>query len=115
MAEKLEEKVDKLAEVVTRLAGSVDEMRMELRDSRSETRGLRGDIGGLKSDTEGIRADIDQIKVVLNSHTVSIGHIENTVDQTNAQFGDVIKKVIEHEDKIESLDGRVSTLELGVH
>ena len=115
MADKLEEKVDKLADVVTRLAGSVDEMRMELRDSRSESRGMRGDIGGLKTDMEGLRANIDEIKVVLNSHTASIGRIEKKVDLTNAQFGDVIKKVIEHEDKIESLDGRVTTIELGVH
>jgi len=115
MVDKLEEKVDKLADVVTRLAGSVDEMRMEFRDSRSESRGMRGDISGLKADMEGFVTSLDEIKVVLNSHTASIGRIEKKVDQTNSQFGDVIKKVIEHEDKIENLDDRLSTIELGVH
>ena len=108
MADKLDEKVDKLADVVTRLAGSVDEMRLEFRDVRMDFHGLRGEFRDLRKDFEGI-------KVVLNSQGSAIARIEKKVDQTNAQFGDVIKKVIEHEDKIENLDGRVSTLELGVH
>lgn len=115
MADKLEEKVDKLADVVGKLAGSVDEMRMEVRDSRSETHGLRSDIGGLKTDTGRIRNDIDQIKRILHSHTTSIGSIENKMDQTNAQLGDVVHKFFEHEDKTKDLEGRVSTLEHGVH
>lgn len=108
MADRLEEKVDKLADVVTRLAGSVDEMRLEFRDVRKDFHGLRGEFGDL-------RKDVDGIKVVLNSHGAAIARIEKKVDQTNSQFGDVIKKVIEHEDKIENLDDRLTTIELGVH
>ena len=99
--DRLEGKVDKLADVVTRLAGNVDEMRLEFRDSLSESRG--------------IRKTSDDIKVVLNTHGLAISRIEKKIDLTNAQFGDVIKKVIDHDEKIENLDVRVSTIELGVH
>jgi chromosome segregation ATPase len=108
MAYKLEEKVDKLADVVSKLAGSVDEMRMEVRDSRSESSSMR--------------KNIEEIKGLLNGHGDAIAtngaaltRIERKVDLSNAQLGDVIKKIFEHDDKLEDLDGRVSALEHGVH
>ncbi len=101
MTDRLEEKVDKLAEVVTKLAGSVDEMRLEFRDVRNEMGEMR--------------ASINAHSATFSSNTTAIVRLEKKLDLTIEQLGDFIKKVIEPEDKIENLDGRVTTIELGVH